>query len=193
MDRTHPIFHAGMTRRRAMEQFVAHSNQGPDVLFPTEHWFLTHHERVRAQLPDLLDEDHAQALDDLLHKRKRARTFLTWLDHRPWPWYAVDTLVTRLERGSLLEARERGFFPWTDVDACRGASSPSHFSSARPRPHGDDTLEGCHGCGRPATQLEWLCFSSPGWTWRRLCGRAGWMGICADCRYQIHFFMDVLS
>jgi hypothetical protein len=42
-------------------------------------------------------------------------------------------------------------------------------------------------------KLEWLYYRSPKWTWAALCGRAGWLTICPDCRHPVDFFVDRMS
>lgn len=86
----------------------------------------------------------------------------------------------------------RGFFPWGDVEACRGLTpTPRGTEDAHASPPVAE--EGCLGCGRPPAELEWLYFSSPGWTWARLCGRAGWLAICPDCEHPIEFRMTMMN
>lgn len=83
----------------------------------------------------------------------------------------------------------RGVFPWGDVEACRGLAPPPDIALAGP----PVAEEGCLGCGRPAAELEWLYFSSPSWTWARLCGRAGWLAICPDCEHQVDFRLTSMN
>lgn len=86
----------------------------------------------------------------------------------------------------------RGFFPWGDVEACRGLTPTSRGpEDAHAGPPVAE--EGCLGCGRPPAEVEWLYFSSPSWTWARLCGRAGWLAICPDCQHQIEFRLSVMN
>ncbi len=86
----------------------------------------------------------------------------------------------------------RGFFPWADVEACRGRTPrPRSLEDALDSPPVAE--EGCLGCGHPPAELEWLYFSSPSWTWARLCGRAGWMAICPDCQHQIDFQLTAMN
>jgi hypothetical protein len=47
----------------------------------------------------------------------------------------------------------------------------------------------CPGCGRSASELSWVYFSSPAWTWEQLCGRAGWLVICRPCHLQVEHFL----
>jgi hypothetical protein len=51
----------------------------------------------------------------------------------------------------------------------------------------------CPGCDRPESELTWLYFSSPAWTWRRLCGRAGWLVLCRPCHLQVDFFLERMN
>jgi hypothetical protein len=51
----------------------------------------------------------------------------------------------------------------------------------------------CPGCDRPSCDLSWIYFSSPAWTWEKLCGRAGWLVVCKDCHLQVDFFLSVMN
>ncbi len=51
----------------------------------------------------------------------------------------------------------------------------------------------CSQCGKRPMKLEWLYYRSPKWTWAALCGRAGWLTICPDCRHPVDFFVDRMS
>ena len=112
----------------------------------------------------------------------------------------------RGSRQRLREARKKYFpnreerhlsqatgYPWEDVEACRGRKPAESMFGADGPPPVSAVKEGCLGCGRPPAELEWLYFTSPPWTWTKLCGRAGWMGICPDCRYQVYFALGVMS
>lgn len=85
-------------------------------------------------------------------------------------------------------------FPWEDVRA----------SQRDPRAQAENDVPGarnlygpmarpCPKCGTPPDRLTWIVFSSPWWTWRSLCGREGYLTICEPCRFQVDFFMTVLS
>ena len=76
-------------------------------------------------------------------------------------------------------------FPWEDVDACRGREAPG----ARPV---EDACP-CPQCGKPGAALTWIYFESPEWTWQHLCGRAGWLTVCDDCRVQVQFFLEFIN
>lgn len=186
------IFSAGLSRDEALDRFVAHCGTGPEVLFLTDSWFSPRREELTALLPATLTADQANAFDDVLHKRVHLDTMLMWLRHEPTPWAHIEGLRRSIGEAAVRTRREEGFFPWDDVDACRGASPVPSWSGEQHPPETED-LDGCHGCGRSAGELEWLYFRSPEWTWTRMCGRAGWMGICPQCRFQIHFFLDTLN
>lgn len=195
--RRHPI-RAGITREAAIDWLVFLSNRRGRVLFMTDGWFKPHRARLLDLLPPVLDDDHAAGLLAVLYKQREMHQFMTWLEAQPWPWTDVDTLLSEFARIRLEKRREEGFFPWEDVEACRGCTSrPSSFGGETDGhsgpPEDKSQLDGCHGCGRTAEQLEWIYFQSPAWTWQEHCGRAGWMGICAYCRFQIHCYIDVMS
>lgn len=84
-------------------------------------------------------------------------------------------------------------YPWEDVEACRGQEPPESMPGADEAPPINAVEEGCLGCGRPPADLEWVYFTSPAWTWTKLCGRAGWMAICPDCQYQVYFSLREMS
>jgi len=51
----------------------------------------------------------------------------------------------------------------------------------------------CPCCETDPDKLSWVYFRSPGWTWEMLCGRAGILTICNECRVQVDFFMISMS
>lgn len=82
------------------------------------------------------------------------------------------------------------FVPWEDVETAAGDRRLQ-----RKHQGSNEGIEApsCPGCGRPPSELTWLYFSSPHWTWQNLCGRAGWLVICRPCHLQVEFFMEVIS
>jgi hypothetical protein len=87
-----------------------------------------------------------------------------------------------------------GLFTWDDIDDARNDRDLQrwHFSLlARIR----YLLKSrrCPECGRGPWSLSWFYYRSPKWTWRTLCGRAGWMVVCDDCRVPVSFFVDVVN
>lgn len=43
------------------------------------------------------------------------------------------------------------------------------------------------------SKLFRLYFSSPRWTWKHLCGRAGTMTICVSCPKQVDFSLEIMN
>lgn len=90
----------------------------------------------------------------------------------------VRQLVEELKKAtSGLDGR---FFPWVDVcDSMMQHSERVRQSSAT-----------CPHCGE---QLIKIYFSSPSWTWKNLCGRAGDMLICCKCHEQNGFTLTMMN
>ena len=82
---------------------------------------------------------------------------------------------------------EQGMFPWPDVEASR-AEAAMQENAEREHPRSHATV--CPRCQKP---LGWIYFSSPSWTWRKLWGRAGWLGICDPCHLQVEFKLSVMN
>ena len=75
-----------------------------------------------------------------------------------------------------MEKEKQVIFPWGDVNECMNDKI--------------EPLAGhlpCPICGKPSEKLTWIRFSSPDWTWEKLCGRAGKLSICSDCHSQVEF------
>lgn len=51
----------------------------------------------------------------------------------------------------------------------------------------------CPKCNTPPDKLTWIYFSTPGWTWFKRMGRAGWVVVCDNCKHQLHFFLEWLN
>lgn len=85
-------------------------------------------------------------------------------------------------------------FPWEDVEKSRQSKSlqkhEEHSRADALRKFGDVR---CPSCGKTAEKLACFFFKSPKWTWRRLCGRAGWMVVCDECHRQVKFNLSYLS
>ena len=84
-------------------------------------------------------------------------------------------------------------FPWDDVDAARNDAElqAGHDADAMRRTSAENVR--CPRCSRPGDQLTWFFFRSPAWTWRSLCGRAGWIAVCDACRHQVTFSCTVMN
>jgi len=91
----------------------------------------------------------------------------------------VDTIVDfprKMVNGTTLNPKTftpnkkyHYFFPWKDVMAC-----------VKERLDGEQFVnhESCPKCGRESQNLYWIYFNSPAWTWKGMCGRAGYLSIC---------------
>ena len=89
----------------------------------------------------------------------------------------IETLIEELRNS---EKPEEVYYPWEDVFASM-MKSPEKVSLSS---------ETCPDCGERLIQLY---FSSPDWTWRELCGRAGDMLICPKCHEQKEFFLRIMN
>lgn len=98
-------------------------------------------------------------------------------------------------RSSNMSNEEDRSFPWKDIDSCRSykrfIESESSESDLRARLQG--SIDPCSGCGKSFKDMEVLYFKSPPSTWEHLCGQAGWMVICPDCKNQIWFECDLMN
>lgn len=78
------------------------------------------------------------------------------------------------------ESAKMVYFPWNDV-----------IGSMIEHPKKIRVLEAlCPDCGEKYVELY---FSSPDWTWRQLCGRAGTMTICCHCPKQVDFRLEIMN
>lgn len=51
----------------------------------------------------------------------------------------------------------------------------------------------CSTCGAADADLAWFYFSSPTWTWQKLCGRAGVVAFCDRDREQVAAFISMIN
>ena len=80
----------------------------------------------------------------------------------------------------LPESARNVYYPWKDVLASMYLHSERvHLLKIT-----------CPDCGKPLVRLY---FSSPVWTWRHLCGRAGTMTICVSCPKQESFILEIMN
>lgn len=86
-------------------------------------------------------------------------------------------------------------FPWADVEAARkNRSLQRKHATAEALACYGSSAKPCPKCHAPASELGWLYFRSPKWTWMEsLCGRAGWMTVCDRCHVQVDYFGEVMS
>src|SRR5438552_293509 len=80
-----------VSRARAIELFIGACNK-PDTLFITDSWFASREEKLRELLSDPVNSEEAEALLDVVLKRRPMEHlldhFIEWLEHArdiPWP------------------------------------------------------------------------------------------------------------
>ena len=84
------------------------------------------------------------------------------------------------DHSDLPEKARMVYYPWKDV-----------LASMYLHPERVHLLKiTCPDCGKPLVRLY---FSSPVWTWRHLCGRAGTMTICVSCPKQESFILEIMN
>lgn len=177
---------AGITPSAALEAFRAGCNQGPDRLFITDSWFAQREQRLRTALPNPITHEVADALRESVLQTRHIDTVIDWLENGAKPWPEYEAWRREENRRLAIEQVSEGYFPWEHVEACRGRRQ-----TRTPKPL--EEAEACPQCGTSGQALTWIYFESPRWTWEHLCGRAGWMTVCDDCRLQVQFFLGVLS
>ncbi len=204
---TPPPLHitGGMSVSDALAVFREGCNHGPERLWITESWITPRFAQLRELLTDPITEAEAEALTETVLKRRRLDDVIEWLDHRPATWEEYRELVRRRATKSWKAARERGFFPWEDVEACRTGAPPDgevpvelvltaptrDVAAAKARY--ERQAVACTTCGTPSGELAWIHFRSPLWTWQLLCGREGWLTVCDRCHLQVDFFMESMN
>ena len=85
-----------------------------------------------------------------------------------------------IEKIKSTASNEKRFFPWEDVYASM-KKEPEKVAVTR---------VACPDCGKSLVKLY---FSSPDWTWRQLCGRAGAMLVCPSCGTQEDFTLEIMN
>jgi hypothetical protein len=51
----------------------------------------------------------------------------------------------------------------------------------------------CPQCKLESQNLEWTYFRSADWTWKNLCGRAGYDSRCPDCKIHVEFICTMMN
>jgi hypothetical protein len=197
---------AGMSIDAAIAAFRAGCNHPPERLWITDSWIAPRFDRLRELLSNPITDMEAEALRETVLKKRSLDSVIEWLtDHRSESWEGFRELTRRRATEAWKALRERGFFPWEDVDACR-VSPPSDASAPAilvlsPAAEGLDEAKRrympsavpCSKCGAAPEQLTWIHFISPAWTWEMLCGRAGWLTVCERCHLQVDFFTESMN
>jgi hypothetical protein len=176
---------SGLSPSDAIAAFRAGCNTGSDRLWITDTWFGPREQRLRAALPDPITQDIANALREAVLKTRHLDLVIGWLENGAKPWPEYEQWRAEENRRRAVEQMREGYFPWEDVDACRGRKTRS------PKPVGHASA--CPQCATPPEKLTWIYFHSPEWTWQHLCGRAGWMTVCDTCHLQTGFFLEIMN
>ena len=80
----------------------------------------------------------------------------------------------------------KAYFPLKDVEVCLDTEKSAKVAA-------ETNHRSCPLCGKPSEELKWIYFDSPGWTWQKLCGRAGPMSICPDCGCLVEFICILMN
>jgi hypothetical protein len=100
----------------------------------------------------------------------------------------------KTEEEKEIDIDEEGF-PWGDIVSCRkNKKSPETGETETDiRKWLVGKIKECPKCKKPLEELEVFYFKSPEETWSGLCGTAGWIVVCFDCKKQIDYFEEVIS
>jgi len=87
------------------------------------------------------------------------------------------------------------YFPWSHVMKCinnqKSGETGKGYNEILPKLIEEKII--CPKCGKGVKYLKVFYFKSPPETWEMLCGRAGWMVICEDCKKQVYFKTEVMN
>lgn len=192
---------SGLSPAETIAAFTASCNRDATALFITESWFAPFKDRLLAALPPALTEPLVEALRDALHKHRNLSTVVQFVEQQPMTWAEYDVWRVEYDREEHLERARNVYFPWKDVIASEGNASLQRTHSAI----GEEALpadaletlrtmaRACPQCRRQASELDWIYFSSPAWTWNKLCGRARRLVVCKPCHLQVEFFLHVMN
>ena len=200
----------GVSIDEALDAFRAGCNIGAERLFITESWIGPRFDGLRVLLTDPITSEEARVLREAVLKHYRLDDVIEWLEHKPITWSEYETLRDRRATRRWLALREVGYFPWEDVQTCQQDAvreaegmrqAPALLGSVEEHAHTADDAKRAYGsravpcskCGASPDKLTWIRFTSPAWTWKKLCGRAGWLTICESCHLQIDFFKEVMN
>jgi hypothetical protein len=163
----------GLSTDEALRAFVAACKRH-DTLFITDRCFAPRKEKLLALLSDPITADEAHVLRELLWQRNPFEVAFDWLAEKPLSWEEYQKAKTAMAEHNRWRTMAEGIFPWEDVDACRVLGSDASRPADQPM-HSHLHNKTCPCC---SALLRWIFFRSPTWTWRKLCGGAGWLGLC---------------
>jgi hypothetical protein len=193
----------GLSIKDALEAFRDGCNKDPDRLWITESWIEPRFAELRTLLTEPITHEEAHVLCEAVLKHYDVDDVIEWLEHKPISWQEYEDLRDR-------RATKRWRLPaWNDVRASQNdqvrawkelASVPTLLTTERVvtdaeearRVYGLKTAP-CPSCRTAARGLTWIHYTSPSWTWREHCGKAGWLAICEPCSRQIELFQEVES
>jgi hypothetical protein len=160
-----------------------------DTLFITEKWFAPRKAKLLELLSDPVTADEAHVLRELLWERIPFQVVFDWLAEKPLSWAEYLKVKAEMREHRRWRMMVEGIFPWPDVEASQTTpiTDPMLMPTPMPAHLGDQT---CPCCSAP---LTWIFFRSPSWTWRKLCGRAGWLAICERCHLQVDFRLTLMN
>lgn len=180
----------GLPREAALRIFTASVNQ-PDTLFSIDALLPEKLSQMRELLHDPITADEADALTDVLYKRKRFTDMIAWLRDEPVAW---DGYFLRENfRAGKTDRRLAEYLKQQDEEWTRGIGkylakvSPEEVASAKAACLGK--ARPCRQCGTPAEFLEWSWYQSPPSGWRHF--SAGWKTHCNFCLHRVDLFISV--
>jgi hypothetical protein len=92
------------------------------------------------------------------------------------------------------ECSEEEHLPWEDIEASRHKNSVQRGRDSKAAKGAYGAIaHSCPNCQKPPDALAWFYFDSPSRTWADLCGRAGWITVCDECKRQVDFFCEVMN
>lgn len=138
-------------------------------------WF----EGKEAEPVDTFAYDESVPIDmknnDLANNNEKETELVTWDGVHFYIHYNLDPCLKKKEPKSLKVKGE--YFPWEDVRPCLK----------------NKTVKLKTKCPKCARQLKRIYFISPAYTWENLCGRAGWLTVCVQCKLQFDFDCESMN
>jgi hypothetical protein len=182
----------GLSREAALRIFTATVNQ-PDTLFSIDTLLPEKLNQMRELLHDPISADEADALVDVLYKRKKFTDMIGWLRDEPVAWDGYFLREKIPGRGG--RPRLAAYLKQQDEDWARGIGkyaakvSPEEVAWAKAAYLGK--ARPCCRCGTPAEVLEWSRFHSSPSAWRHF--SAGWQTHCKFCLHRVDLFISVMG
>jgi len=178
----------GLSPEEAVQAFIQACSRR-DTLFLTKRWLDEKLPEIHKRLSSFITEDEAVALRELALMKVKSDDVISWLKSGTPSWsdYYQQRCQEQDRKRAVGFSRAMMPFPWEDVDACADDDNLQQQAASErngPKTSAADQLSDCPSCGEG---LLWIYFKSPDWTWKDMCGRAGWLAICRKCRIQADF------